>query len=36
MEDMFKATKGPQQYLKAFSMIKLNDFMQHFDIWCDM
>lgn len=36
MEDMYGTTKGPHWYLGAIGTIKLDDFIQEFDNWCDM
>jgi hypothetical protein len=36
MKEIYRATKGPYQYLGVVSTIDLNDLIQEFDNWCDM
>ncbi len=36
MDDMYGATKGLYWYSKVIGTIKLDDFIQKFDSWCDM
>jgi hypothetical protein len=36
MENMRGTSKGPHQFSRAVGTIKLNDFIQEFDTWCDM
>jgi hypothetical protein len=36
MDGGSRAMKGPRRYLGAMGTIKLEDFIQEFDSWCDM
>ncbi len=36
MDGGFGAMKGPRRYSGAVGTIKLEDFIQEFDSWCDM
>jgi hypothetical protein len=36
MEDMYGTSKGCRWYSRTISTIKLDDFIQEFDTWCDM
>ncbi len=36
MDRSSRAMKGPQRYSSALGTIKLEDFIQEFNSWCDM
>ncbi len=36
MDGGSRAMKGPQRYLGVVGTIKLEDFIQEFDSWCDL
>ncbi len=36
MEDMYGTSKEPRWFFKVVGTIKLDDFIQEFDTWCDM
>ncbi|CAM6092104.1 unnamed protein product [Calypogeia fissa] len=36
MEESHRSSRGPMRYLDAVGTIELDDFIQEFDMWCDM
>ncbi len=36
MEQLYGASKGPRQFFGVVGIIELDDFIQDFDMWCDM
>jgi hypothetical protein len=36
MDEMYGATKGPRMLSGAVGTIDLDDFIQEFDMWCDL